>query len=97
MSREYRLNPSIKTLSDLVTDEQMHASFKNTNFGHTDFRGLLAQGSIKALAGWHQGHTLTCIMAELGLISWNRQSDKIKVTSKGKHYIWLAFKNRPGV
>lgn len=93
----YRLDPNINSLPDLVTDDQMHEAFENTNFGHTDFRGLLAQGCIKALAGWHQGHTLTCILVELGLISWNRQSDKIKVTAKGNHYIWLSFKNRPGV
>lgn len=93
----YSKDPSINAVSDLVSDEQMLAAFENTNFGHADFRGLLAQGSIKALAGWHQGHTLTCILDELKLISWNRQTDKIKVTTKGRHYIWLAFKNRPGV
>ncbi|WP_256666432.1 MULTISPECIES: hypothetical protein [unclassified Pseudomonas] len=75
----------------------MQHSFNGTNFGHDDFRGLLAQGCIKALAGWHQGHTLTTILAELHLISWNKQADTIKVTAKGRHYIWLAFNRRPGV
>ncbi|QZI68712.1 hypothetical protein K5F93_20225 [Pseudomonas protegens] len=93
----YRRDPNIKAVTDLVTDEQMLASFQGTNFGHTDFRGLLAQGCIKALAGWHQGYTLTCILDELRLISRNKQTDKIKVTAKGRHYIWLAFKGRPGV
>jgi hypothetical protein len=93
----YRRDPDVKAVTDLVTDEQMHTSFQNTNFGHTDFRGLLAQGCIKALAGWHQGHTLTSILEELRLISWNRQAGKIKLTAKGRHYIWLAFKGRPGV
>lgn len=93
----YRRDPSVNFVTDLVSDEQMQAAFENTNFGHTDFRGLLAQGCIKSLAGWHQGHTLTVILDELNLISWNRQTDKIKVTAKGRHYIWLAFKNRPGV
>lgn len=93
----YRRDPSVNSVVDLVSDEQMQSAFQNTNFGHADFRGLLAQGSIKALAGWHQGHTLTCILEELKLISWNRHADKIKITAKGRHYIWLAFKNRPGV
>lgn len=93
----YRRDPNFNAITDLVTDEQMQDSFENTNFGHTDFRGLLAQGCIKALAGWHQGHTLTTILQELRLISWNKQTGKIKVTAKGRHYIWLAFKNRPGV
>lgn len=91
----YRRDPNVKAVTDLVTDEQMQASFENTNFGHTDYRGLLAQGCIKALAKWHQGHTLTTILAELRLITWNKQADKIKVTAKGRHYIWLAFKGRP--
>ena len=94
-NKSYRLDPSINTVSDLVTDEQVQASFSGTNFGHTAFRGLLAQGCIKALAGWHQGHTITCILEELRLINWHRPSGKIKVTAKGRHYIWLSFKNNP--
>ena len=90
-------DPKIQAVTDLVTDDEIAEAFENTNFGHTDFRGLLAQGCIKALAGWHQGHTLTTILDELRLISWNKQTSKIKVTAKGRHYIWLAFKNRPGV
>lgn len=96
-NKKYLLDNSVNSVSDLVSDEQMHAAFENTNFGCTDFRGLISQGSIKALAGWHQGHTLTCILVELGLINWNRQTDKIKVTAKGKHYIWLSFRNTPRV
>lgn len=94
--KSYRLDPSLNTVSDLVTDEEMQASFSGTNFGHTHFRDLLAQGCIKSLAGWHQGHTITCILEELRLISWHRPSGKTKVTAKGRHYIWLSFKNRPG-
>lgn len=93
----YRQDPNVRAITDLVSDEQMQASFQGTNFGHSNFRGLLAQGSIKALVGWHQGHTLTTILDELRLISWNKQTSKIKVTAKGRHYIWLAFKNRPVV
>lgn len=93
----YLRDPNVKAVTDLVSDDQMQGSFSGTNFGHTDYRGLLAQGCIKALAGWHQGHTITTILAQLRLISWNKQSGKIKITSKGRHYIWLAFKSRPGV
>lgn len=93
----YRLDPSVKAVTDLVSDEQMHGSFQGANFGHDDFRGLLAQGCIKALAGWHQDHALAAILDELRLISWSKRTSKIKVTAKGRHYIWLAFKGRPGV
>lgn len=93
----YRRDPNINAVTDLVTEEQMQGAFQGTNFGHDDYRGLLAQGCIKALASWHQGHTLTNILQELRLISWNKQTGKIKVTAKGRHYIWLAFKSRPGV
>ena len=95
--KSYRLDPNVRTITDLVTDEQVQSSFQGTNFGHNDFRGLLGQDCIKALAGWHQGHTLTTILAELRLTSWNKQTGKIKITDKGRHYIWLAFKCRPGV
>jgi len=95
--KNYRRDPDVRAVTDLVPDEQMQNVFQGTNFGHTDFRGLLAQGCIKALAGWHQGHTLTTILDELRLISWNKQTGKIKVSAKGRHYIWLAFKGSPGV
>lgn len=95
--KSYRLDPGVNAVTDLVTDEQMQSAFQGANFGHTDYRGLLAQGCIKALAGWHQGHTLTVILDQLRLICWNRQTEKIKVTAKGRHYIWQAFKGRPGV
>jgi hypothetical protein len=52
----------------------------------------LHQGS-----GWHQGHTVTCILEALRLVSWNRQADKIKLTAKGRHYIDLAFKASPAL
>lgn len=97
MENIYRINPNINAVTDLVSDDDMVKAFKNTNFGHDDFRGLLAQGCIKALAGWHQGHFLTVILDQLGLIEWYREIDRIKVTPKGSHYIWLAFKGQPGV
>lgn len=97
MSKIYRKDPSVNSVEDLVTDSAVTEAFKNTNFGHDDFRGLLAQGCLKSLAGWHQGHTLTVILDRLGLIKWNRETDKIKVSAKGRHYIWLAFKGQPRV
>ncbi|MBA4359533.1 MAG: hypothetical protein C0411_02185 [Pseudomonas sp.] len=97
MSKKYLRDPNLNSVADLVTDEEVRQVFEYTNFGHNDFRGLLSQGCIKALAGWHQGHTLTTILDMLGLINWNKQKQSIKVTDKGRHYIWLAFKGRPGV
>lgn len=96
MSRKKFLrDPKLRAVTDLVSDADMEMAFTHTNFGHTNFRGLLAQGCIKALAGWHQGHTLTTILNHLELIKWDRDKDTIKVTAKGNHYIWLAFKCRP--
>jgi len=94
--KDYRMNVAIKDCTDLVTEQDMLASFSNTNFGHSDFRGLLSQGCITVLAGWHQGHTITCILEELQLITWNRQKGKTKLTAKGGHYVWLAFRSKPG-
>nr|WP_315447154.1 hypothetical protein [uncultured Pseudomonas sp.] len=60
MSKRYLRDPNVNVVADLVSEDEVESAFQNTNFGHTDFRGLLAQGCIKALAGWHQGHTITC-------------------------------------
>lgn len=47
----YRRDPDVKAVTDLVTDEQIQNVFQGSNFGHDDFRALLAQGRINALAG----------------------------------------------
>lgn len=41
----YRRDSSANAVIDLVGDEQMHTVFKGTDFGLTDFRGLLAPGT----------------------------------------------------
>lgn len=95
-SRRFILDPNVRVLTDLVSDEDMAKAFAGASFGHTDYRGLLSQGCIKALAGWHQGHTITTILHELGLITWDREGGgKISTTDKGHHYVWMAFKLRP--
>lgn len=97
MTRKYKNDPAIRGLEGLVSDKDMLDAFTHTNFGHTDYRGLLAQGCLKALAEWHQGHTLTCILIHLGLITTKKDKSNPKVTDKGRMYLYYAFKNRPGV
>jgi hypothetical protein len=41
----YRRDPDVNAVTDLVTDEQMQSVFQGTNFGHTDYRGLLAKAA----------------------------------------------------
>lgn len=62
----------------IITDEEIQMVFTNTNFGVTDYRGLLNSSVLKKLVGYHCGWTITCIMRDLKLIG---KTDK--VTKKG--------------
>ena len=59
-----------------VTDEEITAAFKGTNFGHTEYRKLLNASVLKKLVGYHCGHTITTIMKELGLIGKTEKPTK---------------------
>lgn len=65
-NKRFIRDPTIKGITDLVSDEELEAAFRNTNFGHNDFRGLLAQGCIKTLAGWHD----IVLVAFVGFCAW---------------------------
>lgn len=63
-----------------VSDEELHAAFKNTNFGVKDHRSLLNTSVLKKLVGYHCGHTITCIMQKLGLIGKTGKPSATKTT-----------------
>lgn len=71
----------------IISDEEIETVKGYANFGPRDTRELLAQGVLKHLAGWHNGHTLTQMMQELALIKGGR------LTAKGKAFIYQAFYN----
>lgn len=91
MSKATELLRHARTVFELVTDAELDEAWGHANFGDMTKREVIRLGTLKCLAGWHQGHTSKTICTELGLIS-----HKYKVTAKGKAYLWLAFA-RPGV
>ncbi|MDP2447647.1 hypothetical protein [Pseudomonas sp.] len=77
------------TEADLITDAELDQAWGGANFGGMSKREVIRLGTLKCLAGWHQGHTSRTICTELGLIN-----EKYKVTAKGRAYLWLAFGRR---
>lgn len=69
-----------------ISDAEIVTAFANTNFGRTDHRCLLEASVLKKLVGYHCGHTITTIMAELGLIGKTGTP-----TKKGKAFVAHAF------
>ena len=65
-----------KELTTVVSDAEIEAAFKGTNFGHTNYRNLLEVSVLKKLVRYHCGHTITTIMTELGLIGKNGDPTK---------------------
>jgi len=87
VSKLMRLYQCAQTEQELVSDAEIDAAWGGANFGGMDRRDVVRQGVLKCQAGWHQGHTSMTICQELGLIN-----HKYKVTTKGRLFLWLAFK-----
>lgn len=78
-----------------ITDEEIDAAFKGTNFGGSKPWDLVKNGLLKVGCGYSSGHTLTVILEELGLIKVKRERGySVKMTSKGEYwcYHWFAIK-----
>lgn len=79
----------MKTIEQIVTDEQLDTAFAYANFGkNITKRDVLKYTLLKTACGFHNGHTADCIANELGL-----QTKKLKLTAKGQDYLYEAFRN----
>jgi hypothetical protein len=67
-----------------VTDEEIAAAFRGTNFGAADHRRLLALSVMKKALRFHCGHTITEIMVDLQLTTRKRGT----VTDRGRHFAY---------
>lgn len=88
-----------------ISDEEIGTVFQNTNFvdgtgtkhfggGTPEFRRkLLAQGVLKHLVPFRSGHTLTCIMKELGLIAMHGKREDVYVTALGRKFLYAEYYN----
>jgi len=70
----------------IMTDSEIEKAFEHTRFGGGVHRDRLAQGVLSIQAGYICGHTLTCIMKQLKLIS-----TKGNVLKKGRKFIFGEF------
>lgn len=73
----------------IITDQEIEAAFgdTHTSYSPAERRRLLEQGVLKGQAGWRDGHTLTQITIELGLIS-----EQGGILKKGRRFLYESFK-----
>ena len=83
---------STRPQPSVITDAEIEAAFRNTNFGHTRYRELLHASVFKKLVGYYCGHTITEIMKELKLIGKTGIPTKrgIALVREAYHHL-LAF------
>lgn len=74
-------------LNSVVSDKDMEKAFGNSDFGGLPPRSILKFGLLKVVCGFYQGYTSKTILNELNLIDSN-----YKITTKGREYLWQAFK-----
>ena len=70
---------------ELITDDEIKTAFGYANFGKGQTpRELINEGLVKHKAGYETGHTMQCILSELGLISKPKE-----LTVMGEKYLKL--------
>lgn len=65
--------------------------FNGTNFGTRDFVDLIYEGLQKVVCGWWTGHTLQCIMRDMGFICINDHEGSQTITQKGQQELWDLY------
>lgn len=78
-----------------ITQEEIDKVFTGTHFGTSDPWALVKNSLLKVGCGYSSGHTITQILAELGLIKIKRDRGfTIKMTPRGEYwcYQWFAIK-----
>lgn len=85
-------NTIIETTIDLVTDAQVDLAWGNADFGNISKREVIANTLLKCASGYHTGHTASCIVQELGLVTQNW-----KLSQRGKRYLFAAYCNEKSV
>ena len=76
----------MRTVEDLVTDEQLEYAWGNADFGHNDKRGLIANTLLKSASGFSTGSTARHITVSLGLTD-----SRFELTRLGRSYLWAAY------
>ncbi|MCG3470808.1 hypothetical protein L7750_10520 [Xenorhabdus bovienii] len=72
---------------DVITNEYITEHFSGTNYGHENYRAIIEQGCLKALAGYHNGYTTTTILIEMGLIT----KKPYELTQRGREFLFRSF------
>lgn len=70
----------------IITNEFLENVFQYANFGNVTKRDVVKEALMKAVCGYHNGHTAECIIIELGLCT-----KKLKLTKKGQEYLYHSF------
>ena len=74
-----------------MTAEEINKAFENTNFGGGTPEGHVKYGLLKVASGYTTGHTIKCILQELGLIT-KSLNHPLSLTKKGQEYFYEIFK-----
>ena len=80
----------MEKLTDIITEKQINIAWGNANFGADrnaiDRYKLIANGLLKCAVGYSTGHTMQCILEDLGLVlqTW-------ELSPRGKRYLFAAY------
>lgn len=73
---------------EIVTDKELDAVIKDEHYlPNKPKREYIKFALLKIASGYANGHTIGCVLHELGLVVQNH----LKLTKKGQEYLWACF------
>ena len=80
---------------EMITDGELVAAAGNANFGSRPLREVIDAAVLQTAAGFSTGHTVRCMMEDLGLVSkplpTRPRSPSPPLRKKGKRYLWACY------
>ena len=86
----------MEKVTDIITEKQINIAWGNADFGSDrnaiDKYKLIANGVLKYASGFGTGHTMQCILEDLGLVlpTW-------ELSPRGKRYLFAAYNSGTSV
>lgn len=78
---------NLEDVTSIVTDDQIKEAFEGAKFGDENPRDLIKMCLLKNVCEYRDGHTITQICINLGLLSKRSHN----ISKQGKNYLWAAF------
>lgn len=78
----------------MLDDKYFESYFVGTNFGSTKYSDLILEGLLKVVCYYHNGHTMSNILIDNGLVELKGKKKTRVLTHKGATYLYRLLQQK---